>query len=162
MQFLEAINRRLNQILIWIGGFILGAMILLTCANVFLRIVWIPIRGTYELMGYSSALVIAFAMGYTQMHNGHIAVDIIVKGFSTRIKKVLHGTNCLICMVFFTIAGWQIIKLGTNLMKTGETSETLRIFYYPFTYGVAFGCFVMAFGMLVGIITLFAGEKEEK
>jgi len=160
MNTLEKISLILNRTLIWIAGFILGGMILLTCANIFLRLVWMPVRGTYELMGYAGAVVTAFALGYTQIKKGHIAVDILVKCFSERIQKIIGCINSAICLIFFSLASWQIVKIGTNLLKTGETSETLRIVYYPFTYGVAFGCFVLVLALLVEFLKHFASEKE--
>jgi TRAP-type C4-dicarboxylate transport system permease small subunit len=119
-----------------------------------------PVRGTYELMGYAGAVVTAFAIGYTQMKKGHIAVDILVKCFSKKTQKYISCINSAICLIFFSLAGWQIVKIGTNLLQTGETSETLRIVYYPFTYGVAFGCLVLALVMLVDFLKHFANEKD--
>jgi len=160
MKILEKISLILNRTLIWIAGFILGGMILLTCANIFLRLVWMPVRGTYELMGYAGAVITAFALGYTQLKKGHIAVDILVKCFSEKSQKIISCINSAICLIFFSFASWQIIKIGTNLLQTGETSETLKIVYYPFTYCVALGCFVMALVMLVDFLKHFANEKE--
>ena len=160
MKTLEKISLMLNQALTWIAGFLLGGMILLTCANIFLRLVWTPVRGTYELMGYAGAVTIAFVIGYTQIEKGHIAVDILVKCFSVKVQKIISCINSAICLIFFFLAGWQIVKIGTNLMQTGETSETLRIVYYPFTYCVAIGCFLLALVMLVEFLKHFTKEKE--
>jgi len=63
MEFLERVSALLNRILIITAGVVLGIMIFLTCANVFIRTVWVPIKGTYELMGYFGAVITAFALG---------------------------------------------------------------------------------------------------
>ncbi len=160
MQILEKISLALNRILIFIGGTFLAGMVVLTCLNIFFRIVWVPVKGTFELMGYAGAVITAFALGYTQINKGHIAVDILVKCFSEKIQKIIGCINSAICLIFFSLAGWQIVKLGTNLLQTGETTETLRIVYYPFTYGVALGCFALALVMLVDILKFFANKKE--
>ena len=160
MQFLFRLSRILNRALMWIAGVILVLMILLTCANIFLRLVWIPIKGTFEFMGFFGAVVTAFALGYTQIERGHIAIDIVVNQFSARFRRVLNAINHFICMVFFGIAGWQLTKWATNLMRTGEVTETLRIIFYPFTYAVALGCFVLAVVMLVDFLAVFT-EKQE-
>ena len=160
MTFLIRVNRLLNRVLMWIAGFLLILMIILTCANIFLRLVWTPIKGTFELMGFFGAVVTAFALGYTQMEKGHIAIDIIVSQFPTRIKTILDTINHLACMIFFGIAGWQLTRWGTNLMKTGEVTETLRIIFYPFTYGVALGCYVLALVMLVQALEAITQKQE--
>ena len=159
MEFLDKASKILNQVFVWIAGVFLAAMILLTCSNIFLRIVWLPVKGTYELMGFFGAIVTAFALGYTQIKRGHIGIDIVVTLFSATAQRILNGINYFICMVFFSIAGWQIAKWARILWKTGEVTETLRIIFYPFTYGVALGCFVLALVLLVDLLrVLIEGE----
>lgn len=160
MDFLFRMNRYLTRVLIWIAGLLLLLMILLTCANIFLRLVWTPIKGTFELMGFFGAVVTAFALGYTQMEKGHIAIDIVINQFPRPVQRALETVNHLVCMVFFGIAGWQLTKWGTNLMKTGEVTETLRIIFYPFTYGVALGCYGLALVMLVQALEVLARKQE--
>ena len=137
-------------------------MILLTCANVFLRLVWMPVGGTFELMGYFGAVVTAFALGYTQIKRGHIAVDIVVLRFSTNTQRILHAVNHLICMAFFIIVSWQVYKYATTLRETGEVTETLQIVYYPFTYAVALGCLILAFTFFVDFFKSFIGDRGSR
>jgi TRAP-type C4-dicarboxylate transport system permease small subunit len=152
MKLLDKISHALNQILIWIAGLCLVTMVLLTCANIFLRLVWTPIRGTFELMGFFGAIVTAFALGYTQIHKGHIGIDLLVNEFPVITQRILNGINWFICMVFFAIAGWQIARWATVLRKTGELTETLRIIFYPFMYAVSLGCILLALVLLVDLL----------
>ncbi len=162
MAVLDKITHYLNQVLIWIAGCLLAAMICLTCANIFLRIVWIPVIGTFELMGYFGAVMTAFALGYTQIRRGHIAVDIVVLGFSKKTQNILNDINRFICMVFFAIVSWQIARYATTLLTTGEITETLRIVYYPFTYGVALGCAALSLVFLTDLLgSLFRKTGDE-
>lgn len=154
MGVLEKIYRVLNRVFIWCAGLCLAAMILMTCANIFLRVVWVPLKGTYELMGYFGALVTAFALGYTQMKKAHIAVDVLVNLFKPKVQLILQGISSLICTIFFSIAGWQLSQYAATLWKTGEVTETLLIAYYPFAYGVAGGCLFLALVMLVEFLKL--------
>jgi TRAP-type C4-dicarboxylate transport system permease small subunit len=159
MEFLDRVNKILNQVLVCVAGVVLTAMILLICSNIFLRIVWLPVKGTFELMGFFSAIVTAFALGYTQIHRGHIGIDIVVLQFPERIQRILNGINYLICMAFFSIAGWQVAKWATIMRRTGEVTETLRIIFYPFTYGVALGCLVLALVLLVDFVKVLIERK---
>jgi TRAP-type C4-dicarboxylate transport system permease small subunit len=161
MGFLDKMSRFLNQVLIWIAGVFIGVMIFMTCANIFLRLVWVPIAGTFELMGYFGAVVMAFALGYTQIRRGHIAVDILVLGFSKRTQRILNATNSIICTAFFALVAWQITCYATTLLKTGEVTETLRIIYYPFTYCVALGCATLSLVFLTDFLQ-FLFQKEGK
>ena len=160
MAFLDKISNFLNQALLWIAGLFLLAMIAITGANIVIRLFWLPIRGTFELMGYFGAVVTAFALGYTQIKRGHIAVDIVVLRFSEKVQRILHAVNHLICMAFFSIVTWQVFKYATTLRETGEVTETLQIIYYPFTYAVALGCLIMAFTFLVDFLKSIIGNGE--
>ena len=159
MVALEKISNALNQILLWIAGLFLIAMIAITGANIVSRLFGLPIRGTFELMGYFGAVVTAFALGYTQIKRGHIAVDIVVLRFSEKTQRILHTVNHLICMAFFVIVAWQVSKYATTLWETGEVTETLQIVYYPFTYAVALGCLILAVTFFVDILKSVFGDQ---
>lgn len=153
----------LHHVLVFIGGLFLAAMILLTCANIVLRTVGFPVRGTVELMGLFGAVVTACALGYTQIKRGHIAVDVLIHTFSRSTRSLLHGINNVLCLAFFGLAAWQLLKKAEILRHTGEVTETLRIIYYPFMYVVAVGCIVLAlvFGRDLKQ-ALFSARKREK
>ncbi|MEE4261637.1 MAG: TRAP transporter small permease [Desulfobacteraceae bacterium] len=159
MPILEKISRLMNHCFIFVAGTFMVAMILITCLNIFSRLVWVPVKGTFELMGFFGAVVTAFALGYTQAKKAHISVDILVNRFPKRVQKILSGINSVICLIFFALAGWQIAKLGNTLRTSGEVTETLRIIYYPFTYGVALGCFLLSLVLLVELVALFFSEN---
>ena len=159
MVALEKISNALNQILLWIAGLFLIAMIAITGANIVSRLFGLPIRGTFELMGYFGAVVTAFALGYTQIKGGHIAVDIVVLRFSEKTQRILHAVNHLICMGFFVIVTLQVSKYATTLWETGEVTETLQIVYYPFTYAVALGCLILAFTFFVDFLKSILGDQ---
>jgi len=163
MEIMDKISDLLNGLLTFIGGIFLVAMIVLTCGNILFRIVWVPIPGTYELMGLFGAIVTAFALGQTQSRKGHVAVDVLINTFSAKTKKTLKVAGDLICAIFFLIVTWQLAVKGNTLWRTGELTETLKIIYYPFIYAVSFGCAVLAlvcFGDLLR--ALFPGKDGGK
>jgi len=160
MKVLNGLVRRLSVAMVLTAGIFLTSMILLTCANIFLRMVWRPIPGTYELMGLCGAVVGAFALGYTQVKRGHIAVTILVDRFSGTTKTVLTALNHAICLVFFSLIAWKIWGKADILRNTGEVTETLRIIYHPFTYGVAIGCAALALVYFRELISVLRPDRE--
>ena len=162
MKILDKISEFLTRLLLWMGGFFLVAMIFLTCANILFRLVWIPIKGTFELMGFFGAVVTAFALSYTHMKRGHIAVDVLINTFSKKTRKIIDAINHTICCLFFGIAAWQVAIKATTLMNTGEITETLRIIYYPFTYGVAFGCAILSLILFRDLLQSIIPKKEDE
>ena len=155
MPGLERLCLPLNRLLIFVGGVFLMAMIGLTCANIFIRLVWVPIRGTFELMGFGGALVTSFALGYTQLKRGHIAVDVLVDNFPALVKRGVTAVNSLLCAVFMALCAWQVWVKAETLRQTGEVTETLRIAYHPFIYGAAVGCAFVALVFIADLLKTF-------
>ncbi len=150
----------INNALVFTGGIFLVGMIVLTCANILLREISTPLRGTFELMGLFGAAVGALALGYTQMKKGHIAVDVLINAFSPKTRGVLSVVNNLLCMLFFALAAWQLALKGMVLFNSGEVTETLRIIYYPFTFAVALGCGALVLVFLSDLAgRLFPGKR---
>jgi len=143
------------------GGALLIGMILLTCANVFIRQFFIPIRGTFELMGYAGAVVTAFALGYTQFTNGHIAVDVLVNYYPKPMKRIISIINHGVCCLFFLAASWHVVQKALTLKNVEEVSETLRIIYYPFTFAVALGCFILSLALFTDFLKALMPPKKE-
>ncbi len=160
MRRLEKLSLSLNRLLVFSGGVFLVAMIILTCANILARLVWLPVRGTFELMGFFGATATAFALGFTQLRRGHIAVDVLVNTFSKKKQRVVSVLNSLLCGLFIAVCAWQMALKAAVLWRTGEVTETLRIIYYPFTYGVALGCAFLALVFLSDLIKALFPEKD--
>mgnify|MGYP002399219906 CR=1 FL=1 len=151
---LDRVVNAIDRVLITIAGFMLVVMMLLACSNVLLRSIWVPVKGTFELVGFFGAIVAAFALGRTQMKREHIAVDVLIDQFPRKVRLWLSGINYFVGMVFFSLAGWQAAQWGTHIWRVNELSETLRIIYFPFVYGVALGCIVIALVLLLDMVKL--------
>ncbi|MBN1125477.1 MAG: TRAP transporter small permease [Sedimentisphaerales bacterium] len=161
IESLSRIELFLQKALMAVSAFFLLAMVGITCADILLRLFYQPLPGVFELMGLSGALVAACALGYTQRKKDHLAVDILTNMFPMPIQKGLDIFNRAICMLFCAAAAWQIAKLATTLMKMGELTETLRIIYYPFTYGVAAGFGLLTFVFFIELLKTLSGYPEE-
>jgi len=158
MNLLNTLSEIVNKILLVLGGIFLVGMIVLTCANIVLRVTWLPVRGTFELMGFFGAIVTAFALSSTQQKRGHIAVDVLVNSFSPKTRQFVTMINRVTCMGFFGVATWQLAKKATILWNTGEVTETLRIIYYPFIYAVAFGCAALSLVFCIDLAKSLLGR----
>jgi TRAP-type C4-dicarboxylate transport system permease small subunit len=160
MNSLIKINKFLNKILTLIGGVFLLGMIILTCANIFIRKIIGPIPGSFELTAFASAIVAAFALGYTQFSKGHIAVSILVDRYPKALRRFTDIINYGVCCILFSIAGWYVVQKALILKNTGELSETLLIIYYPFVFAVAFGCFILVLALFTDFLKALLIGKE--
>ncbi len=127
MDSLEKVSIFLNKILMVVGGVaVLALMALATMQCGITGVRNAPFRGTYEFVGFLGAIVIAFALGYTQKRKGHIVVDILTEKFPKQINRVLDGISYFVTMIFFAIVSWQIFVWGIKIWKSGEVSETIK------------------------------------
>ena len=143
-----------------IAGISLTFLMLLTVMDVILRALKRPIVGTYELVAFSGAVAIGFAVPLTSWLRGHIFVDFFILRFSQKVRNIFNiTTRCLVIVLFFLI-GWNLIKYGMDLQKSGEVSLTLQMPFYPVAYGVAVCCFVQCLVLICDVIKIFGGEYE--
>jgi TRAP-type C4-dicarboxylate transport system permease small subunit len=157
--FLGKING-LSRFLNVIAGVSLTFLMLLTVMDVILRSLKRPIVGTYELVAFSGAIVIGFSVPLTSWVRGHIYVDFFILKFSQKVRNVFNiATRCVVIVLFFLI-GWNLIKYGMDLQKSGEVSLTLQMPFYPVAYGVGICCFVQCLVLLCDIIKISGGEYD--
>ena len=135
--------RKINSLQVFLGGCFLVMMIFLTCANILLRQFGLPVRGTFEIMGFLGAVIFAFSLGYSHEKKEHLYVSIIFDRFPEKVKKAARVINSFVCIFFFSLVSWQLGKKALILKNVHEVSETLRIAYYPFILVLSFGVAVL-------------------
>jgi TRAP-type C4-dicarboxylate transport system permease small subunit len=143
-----------------IAGISLVFLICLTLADVFLRLLKKPIAGTYELVALSSAVVIGFSLPLTSWMRGHVYVDFLLVKCSRRVRTICHLGTRLMVLVLFVLIGWNLIRYGMALHRSGEVSLTLNMPFYPIAYGLGIASFIQCLVMLCDMAKIVSGEYE--
>ena len=144
------------------AGVAVIALMLLASGNVIMRMFGKPFSGTYELVGFLGALVIAFALGETQRRKDNVVVDIISSGYRPLAARVMDALQYAATIAFFSIVAWRVFAYAGKVRETGELSETLKIMYHPVVYAVAFGFAVLALNLLVDLFARVAPAREDR
>jgi TRAP-type C4-dicarboxylate transport system permease small subunit len=152
MGLLERINSVLNRGLAILAGITLVAMMLLTVAEMVTRLFGRPMPGTIETIGWLAAVTTAFALGYTQIYQGHVAIDIVFRRFSPRLRDAVEGLVCLASALLFALVTWQVLRYAGVLKETGSLSETMKVIVYPWVYLVSLGCAGLAVALFVDML----------
>jgi TRAP-type C4-dicarboxylate transport system permease small subunit len=151
---------RLSRLINVIAGIAITFIMFLTVLDVILRSFRRPIVGTYELVAFSGAVVVGFAIPLTSWMRGHICVDFFTSKLPKAAQSIFNlTTRCMGIGLFFLI-GWNLIKVGMDLQQTGEVSLTLQLPFYPVAYGVAVSCFVQCLVLLADMVKIFRGQYE--
>lgn len=120
------------------------AMMLLSTADVIMRFFGRPIPGTYELVGFFGTLMVSFALAFTSLEKGHIAVEILVSRFPQRIQFAVESFGNLLSCLLFGLIAWQAFIYAADIRRSGEVSLTLQMPVFPFIYGIAAGCALLS------------------
>jgi TRAP-type C4-dicarboxylate transport system permease small subunit len=151
---------KISRILNMIAGVSLIALMVLTIVDVILRGFARPVPGTYELVALLGALTIGLAMPQTALNRGHIYVDSLIASFPRTARNLFHlVTRCVVLILFFLV-GWNLLRYGADLHRSGEVSLTLQIPFYPVAYGIGLACFVQCLVTLCEIAAIQEGKYD--
>lgn len=162
MEFLIKLSGHMNRLLAFFSGVAVIILTGIAAANMLLRVVYVPINGSYELIGFCGAVATGFALGYTQMRKDQIIVTIFTDKFSKKTNRFLDILNYLVNTVFFFIVAREVLKWGIKIGKAGEVSETLKIIYHPFIYCLSLGFALLSFCLVIDLLRALSGKGGQK
>jgi len=152
--------RGLSRALATVGGLALALLMLLTIADVVLRILGKPIVGPYELVALGGAIAIGLSLPLTSWVRGHIYVDSFVSRLPRTARAILNVATRLLVLALFLILGWNLLKYALDLRAAGEVTPTLRVPFFPVPFGVGAACLVECLVMVADIVKIFRNEYE--
>jgi TRAP-type C4-dicarboxylate transport system permease small subunit len=137
--------RRTVQALAWGAGACLMAMVLITTAEVGLRIFRLSLTGAYDLVKIAAVLTLAAALPYTTAIKGHVAIEYFFHQLGRRGRVVVDALMRLLGMALFGLLAWGCVAYGNSLRAAGEVSMTLQlpIFWVPYVLGASCGLVVL-------------------
>jgi len=152
--------RELSKFLNVFAGIAITFIMLLTVIDVILRSFRMPITGTYELVAFSGAIVIGFAVPLTTLLKGHVLVDFFVLKFPKGTRNTVNIITRLLGIGLFSLLSWNLIKMGMDFYRSGEVSLTLQLPFYPVAFGLGFCAFVQCLVLIAQIFEVIGGTYE--
>jgi TRAP-type C4-dicarboxylate transport system permease small subunit len=156
LRFICRLSRGGNHV----AGVSLTLVMGLTVADVILRILGRPIVGAFELVAFLGAIAIGFSVPFTSWVRGHIFVDFLILKFSLKARKGIHIFTRLIGLGLFGLIGWNLMKMGADLQRSGEVSPTLHVPFYPVVYGIGMVCLIQVLVMIADIVKVLKEQYE--
>ena len=162
MSWFERTVTRLGSLFNILASASLFAMIMLTCLDVSMRYFFNrPIAGTYDVVSLMGAVLASFAMPYTMLEKGHVAVEILIERLSRSKQLVIETATHTTAIVLSLVLVWQCIVLALDMKAAGEVTPTLLIPFYPIVYCMAVCFFVLSFAILVNLLAIWLkGAKQ--
>jgi TRAP-type C4-dicarboxylate transport system permease small subunit len=159
-RFLSA-TQALSAYMDVIAGAALVLIMLLTSLDVIVRYLGYPIPGTYDLVSLGAAFVLGFAIPRTSWDKGHVTVDLLVERLP-RKRIVFDIVTRIIGIFFFSLLGWNLVKTGIGFVRTGDSTQTLAVPFYPVAFALGLCAFVECIVLLSDLVrTAGAGGRHE-
>ena len=136
-------------------------MMLLTCLDIFMRYFFSsPIIGTYDLVSLLGAVLAAFAMPYTMLKKGHVAVEILIQSLSKGMQLFIETLTHLLGISLFVVLVRQALNLSKDMKAAGEVTPTLLLPFYPILYCMAV-CFLgLCLAILVNLLHIWTKRAD--
>lgn len=140
---------------------ILVFMVSICGLNVLTRYFWRPIPGTYEIVAFSTGLIICFGLANCGVHKGHVAVEFITDRLAGRVRFIVNVIVEILSIGFFALATWRCIIYGSSIFLSAELSETLHIVVYPFVYALAISLLMLCLVHIARLFTYLSNSRAE-
>ena len=163
---LKFIDSILNQISRWmsaIGAVVLGAIILLTVADVSGRYIFsAPIFGTYEIIGLLLLWAGTWGIAYCEIQGGHVSITFLFDRLSPRPKAIINSIIVFLTFFTFSLLTWRIslraIEVAT--MEVGGKSMDLGLPLMPFYTMFAISLGVVSLILLMRFLHAIIGLRK--
>ena len=132
--------RSLVKSLAYIAGTGLILMVVITGADVVLRLFHLSLTGAYDLVKIAAAMTVAAALPYTTSIKGHVAIEFFFHKLGRRGRVLADGLMRIAGMVLFALLAWGCIDYGNSLREKGEVSMTLQLPVFWVAYVLAISC----------------------
>lgn len=148
---LDRVILGLNRGFVLLAAIALLLMMLHVTAEVVARATgWLTLIGTLEIVSYYyMILLVMLPMGFVELKQEHIRVDLFAQMMPERVQFVLYLLSCMMCIVFFSMMFQQSLIDAWNSMQRKETIMSNFIFYiWPSRWALPIGFF----GLLVASV----------
>jgi len=154
------IARRIVGVSVIFGGGVLLGIVALIIFNIIARFFGYFFLGTYELVEMVIVAPVVFALPYTALKQGHVAIRILTSRLSARSQAICGIFASFICIGVLVAMVWTSIELVRERMLT-EITQVLEFYVLPFRCVWAFGLILFCLVLLIDLFkTLSQGLRE--
>jgi TRAP-type C4-dicarboxylate transport system permease small subunit len=186
---MDQIMHRTARLMAYLGGVVLIALIVITCASIVGRslntiahgpfasehLTWLaqflidkgvgPVPGDFELLEAGIAFAVFSFLPWCQMNNGHATVDLFTSRFGPGINRLIDLITAILMAVVFAIIAWRLSVAMDDKMRYGETTFILQFpiwWSYALSAAAATVAAVTSFWMVRVRLRALAGSNDNE
>lgn len=144
----------LSRLFGYVSTGVLGLMMMLTVADVFLRYFFnAPISGTTEITEFMLVVVVFPALAWCAVTGKHVKVDLIMTHFPPQVQAIVDSITLFLGLGIFVIITWQsfleskVVDSTTSLLGLPSAP-----FYWVMTVGLVLFCLAIATLVIENIV----------
>jgi TRAP-type C4-dicarboxylate transport system permease small subunit len=115
-----------------------------------------PILGTVELTELMMVVIVFFTLGFTEMKDGHIKVDVFMAKLKRPAQTLLDVVTQLLACLLFAFMTVSVMRHAVSIQNAGEVTQDLWIPKYPFLYLTALGCAILSIALFFRFLQLLS------
>jgi TRAP-type C4-dicarboxylate transport system permease small subunit len=151
---------KLSDWMDYVSVIALSFLMAITVSDVIGRAAGKPIPGTFEIVGLSGAMVIAFALPLTSWKKHHVCLDYLLEKVPESQKNVLLVFTRVVGILLFLLFGVSLMFLAKDTYSSGEVSLTIKLPTYVFIFVTGVCCFVESIVLCFDIMKIVGGHNE--
>ena len=124
-----------------ISGIGLAAMIIVSCGDVILRTAGHPVKGAYDIVRVSGAVMIACSVPITTAMKGHVAIEYFFHKLTPRWRVAVDSAMRVLMIGAFAMAAYECAGYGFKFLRNSQVTDTIQIpiFWVPWLMALSFG-----------------------
>lgn len=154
-RFLELISKWMKRL----GAVSLMGMATVTMCDVILRYFGKPIFGSEEIVMFLGTLVVGFTLPFAHEKKSHIGVEILIRMFSCRTKRIIFFVTDIVTALFFILVAARIFIYAGKEKTAGTVSLNLEFPEYYIIYVLSFCFMIFVMFVIKDIVSFVRGEK---
>jgi TRAP-type mannitol/chloroaromatic compound transport system permease small subunit len=159
---LGQLNQVINKGFAALAATALLGLMFLTVVDVALRKMGMQIAGSFEFIGWLSAMAMGLSLGYVQLHKGHVAITAISERFRGRTAATAEFISSILSLILVVSLTYYTFRLGIIQKASGSLSETSRLLIYPWVFILAAGIGALGLALLADCIRSFTTIIQPK
>lgn len=121
--------------------FSLLAMMLVICADIAMRRLGHPLKGSYDCVKILGVLSVSCALPLTTALKGHVAIEYFFQRLNRGGRLAVDTLMRLAMSAGFGLAMAECVRRGLRFLRNGEVTQTIElpIFWVPWVMALSLG-----------------------
>jgi TRAP-type C4-dicarboxylate transport system permease small subunit len=111
-----------------------------------------PLLGSLEMSELLMVFLVFGAFSVTELHNGHVEVDVLVNRMGPRARALCESFAALLSVAFWGAITWRTALRAQNIGAAGETTPNLELPIGPFVWIAAAGCLLFTLALITRLL----------